>query len=295
MTRINQRPCFTFNEPTSVPRLGPTQGVNFLINFDYLATDTELKQPISITVHEPEAHPDIENFERKNFLVFPGTQQLLRLGSTVLDSTRTFDEISLDRRLCIADKFYKEIQCIMDNAMETATTLCGCKPSYIDNSTHIPCHTFGIICYEESIMKSTKNVNKTHNCYPACKYTMYSLQEAAKGLMTEKKEEIDNFGNNFSNFLDEMIFLTYDRSGSFNSLESKLKKTALVHINFDQNQVMVITKDAKITVPDMIGNMGGTLGVFLGFSFLGLLDSMVDFFQYLKRKGLVPRMKIPRM
>ena len=98
MTRINQRPCFTFNETTLVPRLGPTEGVNFLINFDYLATDAELKQPISITVHEPEAHPDIENFERKNFIVFPGTHQFLRLGSTVLDSTRTFDEISLDRR-----------------------------------------------------------------------------------------------------------------------------------------------------------------------------------------------------
>ena len=42
MTRINQKPCFTFNEATLVPRLGPTEGVNFLINFDYLARDAEL-------------------------------------------------------------------------------------------------------------------------------------------------------------------------------------------------------------------------------------------------------------
>jgi hypothetical protein len=47
---------------------------------------------------------------------------------------------------------------------------------------------------------------------------------------------------------------------------------------------LTVTKDAKITIPDMIGNIGGTLGVFIGFSFLGLLDDLVEFFRNLYRR-----------
>ena len=68
----------------------------------------------------------------------------------------------------------------------------------------------------------------------------------------------------------------------------KLKKTSLIHINFDEKEFWTVTKDAKITVPDMIGNIGGTLGVFIGFSFLGLLDTIVELFHYLKRKNCFP-------
>ena len=65
-----------------------------------------------------------------------------------------------------------------------------------------------------------------------------------------------------------------------------MKRTSIVHVNFVEKQVWTVTKDAKITIPDMIGNIGGTLGVFVGFSFLGLLDTMVEFFHYLKRMSL---------
>ena len=67
----------------------------------------------------------------------------------------------------------------------------------------------------------------------------------------------------------------------------KTLKTALIRINFDENEVWTVTKDAKITIPDMIGNIGGTLGDFIGFSFLGLLDTIIEMFQYLKRKKWV--------
>ena len=62
-------------------------------------------------------------------------------------------------------------------------------------------------------------------------------------------------------------------------LEEKLKRATLVHLNFEELKVFTITKDAKITIPDMIGNIGGTLGVFIGFSFLGLLDDLIELFQ----------------
>ena len=50
---------------------------------------------------------------------------------------------------------------------------------------------------------------------------------------------------------------------------------SLVHINFIRNQANVIVKDAKVTFADMLGNLGGTLGVFIGLSFVGLLDFFI--------------------
>ena len=75
-------------------------------------------------------------------------------------------------------------------------------------------------------------------------------------------------------------------TGDFKAWEPKLKRTSMIHINFDEKHFWTVTKDAKMTIPDIIGNIGGTLGVFIGFSFLGLLDTIMEFFQYLMRKKM---------
>ena len=67
-------------------------------------------------------------------------------------------------------------------------------------------------------------------------------------------------------------------------LTPKLERMSLIHINFEESQVLAVTKDAKVTLPDMVGNIGGTLGVFIGFSFLGLLDVSIRCLQYLRGK-----------
>ena len=61
-----------------------------------------------------------------------------------------------------------------------------------------------------------------------------------------------------------------------------LFRTSLVHINFDKPEAMVTTKDAKVTFADKLGSIGGTFGVFLGLSFVGILD-----FGILICKGLI--------
>ena len=43
-----------------------------------------------------------------------------------------------------------------------------------------------------------------------------------------------------------------------------------------------MTKDAKVTFADKLGNIGGTFGVFLGLSFVGVLDFLILFSNWLK-------------
>ena len=59
---------------------------------------------------------------------------------------------------------------------------------------------------------------------------------------------------------------------------------SLVRINFGSPRATVITQDAKVTFADMVGSIGGTFGVFLGISFVSLVDELVEWFLWLKRR-----------
>ena len=52
--------------------------------------------------------------------------------------------------------------------------------------------------------------------------------------------------------------------------------------NFIHKETTVIMKDAKVTFADMLGNIGGTLGVFIGLSFVGLLDFFIWIWDWVK-------------
>ena len=113
---------------------------------------------------------------------------------------------------------------------------------------------------------------------------MYGLSAASDLPMTEILLNFESYGKEFAKYflqpskLFDYLGQHYNRDGF---LKPKMESMSLISINFDGLEVLTVTKDAKITLPDMIGNIGGTLGVFIGFSFLGLLDTLIEIFQCL--------------
>ena len=109
---------------------------------------------------------------------------------------------------------------------------------------------------------------------------------------------LDDYGEDFAKYFRKSERLLrylgtfYDYDGQDRFLIPQLKRNSIIHINFEEAEVMTVTKDAKITLPDMIGNVGGTLGVFIGFSFLGLFDTLVEWLQYLRSKMASLKAKI---
>ena len=89
--------------------------------------------------------------------------------------------------------------------------------------------------------------------------------------------------DDYTNYLQDSLHGdAISKSSDMNKfLEFMLKKTSLIPINFDEAEVCTMKKDAKAILSNMIGNIGGTLGVFIKFSFIGVLTSMIDFFLYL--------------
>ena len=86
-----------------------------------------------------------------------------------------------------------------------ATSNCGCTPLYIDKLSTAPCDTFGMICYEESIRNGTKNLDIQKDCYPACKSIMYFLEEKSRNLMESLSFNIDVYGKEYADFLENML------------------------------------------------------------------------------------------
>ena len=296
--RIDQGNCYTFNESSFAHMLGQTEGLNFLVHYDFPGTLVDMSKPFTIILHEPNQDPDIKNIKGKNFFVRPGKMVDLKITTTVVDSTADFDAMSFESRHCNKDTGYGEVKCLMERIRGRAESHCGCQPWYTKSMNNSPtCSTLGTICYETSVSNRTENLSEQHKCLEACKEFKYGLVLLEDLPMTDalldyslNSMKFESFGEDFNNLIlrpEKLIqyrgFETfYGQIGTF--LKEKLQKVTLVHINFEELKALTVTKDAKITIPDMIGNIGGTLGVFIGFSFLGLLDDLVEFFQNLYRR-----------
>ena len=157
----------------------------------------------------------------------------------------------------------------------------------LNNYLDIACNALQLNCFEDAIEKGTQDLDLHKGCHKACRRIMYGLSAASDLPMTETLLSFESYGKEFAKYflqpskLFDYLGTHYNRNGF---LKPKMESMSLISINFDGPEVLTVTKDAKITLPDMIGNIGGTLGVFIGFSFLGLLDTLIELFQYVREK-----------
>jgi hypothetical protein len=225
-----------------------------------------------------------------NFRAAPGHMIDLKISATVIASTKAFDAMNFNSRQCDKGITNGEINCISEKIINRAVGNCECQPWYFSNPKIKTCDTLGMICYEKAFANGTKDMNLKGSCYESCKNVKYNLI-LLENSPIGKQINTNKYGQEFTNYVfkSERLYpyLGLDRN-SYTIEEDffnlRLQRMSIIHINFEESKVLTVTKDAKITLPDMIGNIGGTLGVFIGFSFLGLFDTFIDGMQYLQRK-----------
>ena len=286
--KMSNRQCFTSNESSFDHRVGLTQGVNFVINYDYPEREGE-NNPATIILHDPNQQPDIKNMMAKNFRVEPGHIIDLKFSATVIESTEDFDAMNFESRLC--NEHDGKVNCLMHQLSELAKYVCGCQPWYKFEVGGQQCDALATLCYEKAILNGTIDMDLKEQCHESCKIVKYSLtlQENSK-IDTEWNADGWiygwSYGKDFDNYFlkSERLFHYLHTPNPSSFSYQRLQRSSLIHINFEESEVRTVTKDAKITLPDMVGNIGGTLGVFIGVSFLGLLDTFIEWMQYLQEK-----------
>ena len=137
-----------------------------------------------------------------------------------------------------------------------------------------------------------KNLTKEHfitECPKACVSTRYSIkpQDTLISIKSEFLKLALAFGGEWKKYiLDEtsaLFYADYKNTIKYENHVRLMARTSLVHVNFIKPEANVIMKDAKVTFPDMLGNIGGTFGVFLGLSFVGILDFLIACLQWIHR------------
>ncbi|XP_075230297.1 pickpocket protein 28-like [Lycorma delicatula] len=152
---------------------------------------------------------------------------------------------------------YTQRNCDNECRSKTALKYCGCVTFFLPRNKSIPvCGPNKWICLWQSFRKSLalkKSKNKVHtlcNCIPSCNYIDYSTQHKTSPFNITSRSFYKNLTKNLSN--------DYEYS--------------VISISFVSRQFQQANLIPFISFSDFIGNVGGIMSLFLGFSFLSLFE-----------------------
>ena len=209
--------------------------------------------------------------------------------------TENFGALRPDQRQCFLNSGYKDqsynhINCRMQTKIYKAKTKCGCLPWYLwnqPNTETLPvCGPEGLKCFAQVAEEWEKYSKTKRICPHECINTKYTIRHkeldlAGSGANLLRDDLRNSYGNEFKKYLDK------DNPDYFVKrwyLTGIMENLALIHVNFDTEDATVIVKDAKVTFADILGNIGGTFGVFLGLSFVGILNFLISLFKWFHKK-----------
>ena len=270
--------CYTFQGNEKIPTLEPSGGLNSMINFDYPGSNYDRGKPARIFLHEPGTLPDTAHIRNTYSLVDSGTVTTIKIKPTVIDETDDFNAMPIEKRNCqFTENGYTEVNCIIDKISLKAQQACGCLPWYI-GKTKNQCDPIATFCFNKRVQNLAKDADFIGSCQPACKFIKYTAssvtQKPIQGVIPSLPDYGEKVENYFKKDRGSLLKQLYGYNKYFMSIymSERLNRVSFVNINFDDPQVTVFTKDAKVTPYSMLGSIGGTLGIFLGISFVGLID-----------------------
>ena len=185
-----------------------------------------------------------------------------------LDKIDSFDS-DLYRHIFKSNKTYRQNDCFELCLQKNIIKTCKCYISSFDKlNGNIPClNNEQLDCqnkvYEKLFVEGKVIIECNQYCPLECYSISYELTSSFSSYPTRNYAKKSLLNNTIitSKFQNET--LTYDL----------LKESVLsLNIYYDKLTYTGITKDAKTELIDLISNIGGLLGLFLGISFLSFVE-----------------------
>ena len=269
--------CFTFNDST----LESNSQFQFLLNLKNMAQDQPLQ--VKLFIHEPGTIPDALETETTGQDIHQDqeiTEVLIK--GTSHEYTNSFEQMNIEKRHCLLQNEsigYDRINCLNQKIHQYAEKVCHCIPRLLKKSETLKiCNFTGLLCFRKAILQGMTE-SWASKCPIKCSYMQYQVRDKVKTW-----DDPMIYGEECSNFVANnptSMFLINETKellvgGYAQYMKQNMKQYSLVKVSFESPQVTKITKDAKVTVPDMVSNIGGTLGIFLGLSTISILDQIID-------------------
>ena len=279
--------CYTYNaDPTIENSIDPLLGLTFAVNFR-LPRRVEL-EPATLIIHPKGEVPDMNYFPSSTHKISPGYVSTFGVQASITNVTDSFQRMGFNERKCSLpkerDRSYHQSYCKMLKKFEVSKDKCNCLPWFVAEKEANICMGDSLECFERANQnQSSKTLNI--ECPKACISTSYSIAFEQDQINEEKYLRLkQSFGDIWEKYLSDTTLLQAEPYlATYNPIKM-MARTSLVHVNFNKLEANKITKDAKVTFPDALGNIGGTFGVFLGLSFVGILDFILLTWNMLKSK-----------
>ena len=286
--------CYTFNQDGNYSghSLHPLSGLNFVLN--YRVPGKELYT--NVIIHSFNEVPYIDHLPATSYKIKKrdGRGWSFEIGTeaSITNISSNFANMKASKRNCYPNvgrnRFYSRTKCMMQKAIELAAKTCQCLPWFIMQNLTLQsavCDPIGLNCFDNlTVNYLDSNVN--NECPQECVTTEYSTIYDEKGW-NDRNIPQDTFGEKWTKYLEENNPMYYaDSSGPY--------LHTMVHVNFIRKNANVILKDARVTFSDMLGTIGGTFGVFIGLSFVGVLDFFIWIWNWIKQMRLLKTTSIPR-
>ena len=256
--------CFTFNWDGSkkVKRTGADYGASFVIDINQSEyAPTQESAGIKVMLHHHEEPPLIKEY---GLAIPPGSEayistralELHNLGTPYLNSNCTSRPLN-------ATEYYSQVACTLECHAEIIHSACNCKQSHMPQDNMEVCSLFDHrYCTEPEIQNIHKGVHdeKIKNCWcvEACSSTSYSYSlskaeypsiAAAQNILEHTDlKDIDSIKDNF----------------------------ILLHVFFETLAVEIVQKVPAYTTTNLLGDVGGNLGLFIGAN-VATLAEILDY------------------
>ena len=287
--------CYTFDEGLNVQPY-VQNGLHLLLNLKHLMP-SEQRLALKLFVHEHGSVPDVLGIDSTFEKIQGHSLTKVGIGLTSNRITDNFAAMSFEKRKCLLEgerKDYSRTRCVVEHIHELAREECGCEPilmtGKINDQSRPQCNVNGSYCFRNAVEQARLQID-SNICPPMCESRQFTPLVA----LDEWDDPFSN-GNELRKFVGQNPFgmyleyfdLEYDEFDDYlyypTYVKAATESYSLVQIYFNNPLKTVITKDAKFTVPDMVSNIGGTVGIFLGLSTISLLTITIKWLKVLKTK-----------
>ena len=145
--------------------------------------------------------------------------------------------------------------CLQANVVQNCNCTMVFFPTYGFNYSY--CNFLTLRCAQSVVSRIDITSSCQQACPNECSYTQYDA--------TTSRNNYPSYGNN--SVLDNFLLSSKGVKQTFNFTKESYAK---VNIFYHEMSYTTIVQTAKQQIPDIISNLGGTVGLYAGFSFLSL-------------------------
>ena len=246
------------------------------------------ESPIDLKVflHEPGTVPDVLNLESSHVDIHENGWTKIGISITSNEATENFNTMSNEKRGCLNNNpgDNNRTQCLIDQVHQQAMVQCNCTLRHFKSQGFPICTITGSYCFRNATA-NFRLQKVVQLCPKPCTFKEYHTTRSIDigvNPFDLGEEAVRFLASNPTNLI--LKNLTNQDYGYDGYIGKIWESYSLLQIHFDNPQMTVITKDAKVTLPDMVSSIGGTIGIFLGLSTLSMLDVIIHWFKVIQRK-----------